>query len=262
MNHAQRPERITAAQPALEPVNGDDMPLHEALAALQQAGADRLDPVQWHYLQALATRMAQQDARVQTLLQPKLHAALAALRKRMQHGAQQGMPTAGLQGAIVEPAGKADGANAAIVPSAPARSPLAALTQYLSQQSQAIETQARSGLESVGTATGSSLRPELKAVRQFRNTWSKLSADQQLNRALEQAPHNAGPINSHMLVLRSLALMRDISPDYLNRFMSYADALLCLDQPLQEPAMATKATGAVAKKARTPRAKPPSGKPR
>ena len=33
-----------------------------------------------------------------------------------------------------------------------------------------------------------------------------------------------------MLVLRSLALMRDISPDYLNRFMSYADTLLCLDQ--------------------------------
>jgi hypothetical protein len=33
-----------------------------------------------------------------------------------------------------------------------------------------------------------------------------------------------------MLVLRSLALMREIAPDYLNRFMSYADTLLCLDQ--------------------------------
>jgi hypothetical protein len=33
-----------------------------------------------------------------------------------------------------------------------------------------------------------------------------------------------------MLVLRSLGLMRDISPDYLNRFMGYVDTLLCLDE--------------------------------
>jgi len=73
-------------------------------------------------------------------------------------------------------------------------------------------------------------RSELKTIRNFRNTWSKLSVGKQMTRALEQTPKNAGPINSHMLVLRSLALMRDISSDYLNRFMSYADTLLCLDQ--------------------------------
>jgi hypothetical protein len=60
------------------------------------------------------------------------------------------------------------------------------------------------------------------------NTWSKLSVDRQVTQALHQAPANAGPINSHMLVLRSLTLMRDISPEYLNRFISYADTLLCL----------------------------------
>jgi hypothetical protein len=67
-------------------------------------------------------------------------------------------------------------------------------------------------------------------VRHFRNTWSKLSVDKQVAKALGQGPRNAGPINSHRLVLASLALMREISPDYLNRFMCYADALLCLDQ--------------------------------
>ncbi len=30
--------------------------------------------------------------------------------------------------------------------------------------------------------------------------------------------------------LRSLGLMRDISPDYLNRFMVHVDTLLCLDE--------------------------------
>jgi hypothetical protein len=34
---------------------------------------------------------------------------------------------------------------------------------------------------------------------------------------------NAGPINSHMLVLRSLAMMQAISPDYLSRMISYVD---------------------------------------
>jgi hypothetical protein len=47
---------------------------------------------------------------------------------------------------------------------------------------------------------------------------------------MAQAPQNAGPINSHMLVLRSLGLMRDISPDYLNRFMAHVDTLLCLEE--------------------------------
>jgi len=83
-------------------------------------------------------------------------------------------------------------------------------------------------------------RPELKTIRNFRNTWAKLSVDKQVAQALEQAPKNAGPINSHMLVLRSLALMRDISPDYLNRFMSYADTLLCLDQGEKEKPVAPK----------------------
>jgi hypothetical protein len=91
---------------------------------------------------------------------------------------------------------------------------------------------------------------ELKAIRQFRNTWSKLSVDKQVAQALDQAPKNAGPINSHMLVLRSLALMRDTSPDYLNRFMSYVDTLLCLDQgdAKSKPVPKKPATGKATKK--------------
>ncbi len=43
-------------------------------------------------------------------------------------------------------------------------------------------------------------------------------------------PENAGPLNSHHLVHRSLLLMRDLSPEYLNRFMTYVDTLLWVDQ--------------------------------
>ena len=84
------------------------------------------------------------------------------------------------------------------------------------------------------------LRRELKTTRYFRNTWSKLSVEKQVTQALEQAPKNAGPINAHMLMLRSLALMREISPDYLNRFTSYADTLVCLDQGVKEKQVSAK----------------------
>ena len=81
-----------------------------------------------------------------------------------------------------------------------------------------------------GPAGNIESRAELKAMRYFRNTWSRLSVDRQVTQAIGQGPENAGPLNSHRLVLRSLALMREISPDYLNRFVSYVDTLLWLDQ--------------------------------
>jgi len=67
-------------------------------------------------------------------------------------------------------------------------------------------------------------------VQQFRSTWTRLSADQRLTQALAKVPDNAGPLNSQRLLHRSLALMRDLSPDYLERFVSYVDALLWLDE--------------------------------
>jgi hypothetical protein len=49
-------------------------------------------------------------------------------------------------------------------------------------------------------------------------------------------------------VLRTLALMRDLSPDYLRRFLSHADTLLWLEQAQSQ----TRAKPPVAKpKART-----------
>jgi hypothetical protein len=70
---------------------------------------------------------------------------------------------------------------------------------------------------------------ELKTVRESRATWARMSVEKQLAEAMKQAPANAGPINSHMLVLRSLAMMQAISPDYLSSMVSYVDTLLALD---------------------------------
>jgi hypothetical protein len=71
---------------------------------------------------------------------------------------------------------------------------------------------------------------ELKSVRAFQRTWSRIRVQDRLDAALRAGPENAGPLNSHMLVLRSLQRMRTISPAYLQRFVSHVDTLLSLDR--------------------------------
>ncbi|RZI95914.1 MAG: DUF2894 domain-containing protein [Variovorax sp.] len=72
----------------------------------------------------------------------------------------------------------------------------------------------------------------------LRNTWSRLSAERRLTQSLATVPGNAGPLNSHHLAHRALTVMRDISPGYLSRFVSYVDALLWLDEANSAPAAA------------------------
>jgi hypothetical protein len=78
---------------------------------------------------------------------------------------------------------------------------------------------------------------DLKSVRGFSEVWTKIAADQQVVQAVHRGPDNAGPLNSHRLMLRSLTLMRSLSPDYLGRFLAQMEALLWLDQVNQQTAL-------------------------
>ena len=70
---------------------------------------------------------------------------------------------------------------------------------------------------------------ELASVRRFRRAWGSQRALAKFDEALARAPANAGPLNSHALVLRSLALMREASPEYLRRFLVYVETLQWLE---------------------------------
>jgi len=85
---------------------------------------------------------------------------------------------------------------------------------------------------------------ELTSVRQFRESWLKLNADKLVTHAIQQRPDNPGPLNPQMLVIRSLATMRDLSPDYLNQFVAHIDTLLWLEKadPSSRPATARNKT--------------------
>lgn len=208
------------------------------IASLRTAGADRFDPSRLHYIEVLAKRAVTHQGSVRRMLDAKLEQALAAFQARFElargdaqqivaRSAQQ-YPQAANNLQRLFAAGDFRGLrqSAARLETSEQCLSLGALVRQLAQHA------AENG-DTPSDASAES-RSELRAIRNFRHTWSKLSVDKQVSQALQQAPKNAGPINSHMLMLRSLTLMRDIAPDYLNHFMSYADALLCLDQGEKE----------------------------
>ena len=193
-----------------------DLVVSDALvSALRTDGADQFDPVRFHYLEVLARRASAHQGGVRRILEDKLADAVAVLRKRLEQAQSDAQTTVTARGTDRRAETLGD------------------LVRHLAQHAP----------EKVDLRLHAPMAPriELKSVHYFRNTWSKLSAEKQVTQALGQAPKNAGPINSHVVALRSLALMRDTSPDYLNRFMSYVDTLLCLDQSDKPPTPAAKA---------------------
>ena len=102
-------------------------------------------------------------------------------------------------------------------------------SNLLAELNRYLESRTRADVE-VGLIDWASDNSEMKSVRQFKQAWSQIQAEDQVKRAVLQGPKNPGPINSHTLVLRTLTLMRHLSPAYLQRFLSQADALLCLDR--------------------------------
>lgn len=215
--------------------NGNGAECSAMLDALRQSGADRVAPVRFAYLAALARRAATQPASVQRLLTEKIAHEAAELAR------QASIPR-----------------EEAVAPSALcAGDPLAELLSYIAEHTVAlpnpnlvsavIESKPLSPTEGFPSAAR-----ELKSVAYFRSTWSKLLTEQQLTQTLAKAPENAGPMNSQHLVLRTLQLMRDLSPDYLQGFMSYIDTLIWLEhRSAAKPSSGRLAAGDSEKKAKT-----------
>ncbi|MDM0030627.1 DUF2894 domain-containing protein [Variovorax sp. J22P271] len=169
------------------------------IAAWRDSGAHRFDPVRFRFIEALAGRSAAHDGEARRLLDDRVAGLVADY------------------GAALEAARAADGDAAPPTEKLPARpGPLALLVEQVARQA-----------ASAGDAPAAG---ELKTLGYFRSTWARLSAERRLTQSLAKVPENAGPLNSHHLVHRSLTLMRDLSPEYLNRFMAYVDTLLWLDQ--------------------------------
>lgn len=170
--------------------------------AWREQGADRLDAIRFHYMDALERRAAGHEGEVRRVLDEKLVALLDAYATDLKQAE----------------AGKAD---KSISPAVPARETLGGLVEHM-------------------TGHNSASFPELAALETFRKIWSKLHNANQLRQALDHLPTNAGPLNSSALVHRSIMLMRELSPGYLQQFLSYVDALSWMEQMNDTVAVAAK----------------------
>ncbi|KVR72650.1 hypothetical protein WK21_12970 [Burkholderia cepacia] len=168
------------------------------LDAWREQGADRLDPVRFLQIDALERRAAALEGNARGLLDARLAALIEGFAAVVARADEAKAAASGIA--------QADGGAAGRGPS------LAALVERLGRDAQAD----RRGLD-----------PEL--VDYFRTMWSKVRTEQQYRQSLDQVPRNAGPLNSNSLVHRSLATMRELSPEYLQQFLSYVDALAWLE---------------------------------
>lgn len=205
---------------------------------LRARGAQCFDAVGLRFIEALAARAAGHGGAARRALDRRLARALAEYRERLDRAEREARDA--LDGGAMRFPESAEALRQhfeaadfgrmhrllAQLDAQGGGSPLGELLAHIARHA------AEEGPVGVAAGGGAAFEPrrELKTLRYFRSTWSRLGVDRQLARAFAQAPENAGPLNSHFLVLQALRQLRDIAPEYLEQFMSYADALLWLEQ--------------------------------
>jgi Protein of unknown function (DUF2894) len=201
-----------------------------SLHTLREAGAAQHEPVLFQYIEALASRMQAAPEAVRRVLHGKLRDALADCARRVAERSR-GVPRGDDTAVADVPSG-----GQVPVPEAP----LAVLNRYIRD----VTGVAREDADAAPLAATGELWPELKNAQRFKEAWSRI----------DRGPEGAGPLNGHKLMLRSLTLMRELSPDYLRHFLSHAESLLWLDRAygrLKRTAVATKPKAA--RRVRTPK---------
>jgi hypothetical protein len=181
-----------------------------AVDALRAAGISGRNPVRFRYLETLAQRLPEQAQDVQTLLVTTLLTAVADYERCHAHPV------------------------AAMVRARPATLPRRGLDALKTLNRQTPGT-TPGGASSSGHAAPPAA--ELKSVQQLKQAWGRMKVQDQVQQALKQGPANAGPLNSHRLVVRTLDLMQGLSPAYLHHFMGHLETLLQLES-LTPPAPA------------------------
>lgn len=173
-------------------------PVRATLEAWREQGADRLDPVRFHLIDALEKRAARHDGEARRLLDARLVALVQAYAAGVASAARRGTGAAPPRGALGE------------------------LVEALADRA--------ASRGDVAAGDDGAAPPAERAVREFRRIWSRVRVESQLRQSLEQVPENAGPLNSGALVHRSIALMQELSPGYLQHFLAYVDALSCMER--------------------------------
>ena len=166
--------------------------VRQRLDAWRAQGADRVDPVRFALIESLARRAGAHEGLARRLLDERLSGLVEDYARDVAASAP------------VDASGTRDPAAAGALATLLARMPHRAMD--------------------------GDPYPELPVLQQFRTLWAGLRTESQLRQSLEPVAGDAGPLNSAVLVHRSLNLMRTLSPGYLQHFIAYADTLSSLQQ--------------------------------
>ncbi len=241
--------------------------LRQTLGALIEGRVDRFDPVRFRFIEALAHKALKQRPSVARVVEKKARQALfdylgvyipareraASLVARLASETSEatdevgGLFAAGDFKGVERLAARIGGLENK------QRGVLAALTGEMLQRCESgefapkpsFEDELRqqelevmksvagittAGVGGAGAELGQGGSGELSVVRYFRESLIQRNSERRVARAIQDGPENPGPLNSQALIIRSLAMMRDISPGYTNRFVAYMDTLLWLEQ--------------------------------
>ena len=179
-------------------MDGGALPATAQLQAWRSRGAERMDPVRFAFIDALAARTQAHTGEARRLLDARLTHLISTYADDLASW------TAPPQDAI------ASASDTAL------RSVVSALQQRCTA--------------TPGATAETPLPPVPAVLDEARRVWSQVRTDSQLRASLDDVPADAGPLNSGMLVHRALHLMREVSPGYLQHFIAYTDTLSSLER--------------------------------
>ena len=214
------------------------MPVSAQLDAWRQQQLDRHDPLGFAVIEALQSRAQAQQGAVRQLLDARLATMVAAYAARIAEQTARA-PRRGRD----TPAPGAERAS-------PLSGLLATLAAHARTQAAPVPRDAPRD-----TAPAPAF-PALPAISEFRDLWATVRNESQKRISLAQGPGDGGPLNSAVLVHRSLTLMSELSPGYLQHFLMYLDNLAWLEQLQPRTTTPARDVGRIPKprRARTPKA--------
>ncbi len=223
-------------------MHADASTIAAKLQAWRELGLDACHPLRFAYLEALAARLPRLQGAARELLENRLAGLLEEYAREV-----EGRPDEGSASARARETAQGRGALGRL------------LDEFAS-------TRTREQGALAGPAADAEPAPapqpapvtafpseEMPLLQEVREIWDGVRTASQLRQSLVPAQEDAGPLNSSVLVHRALTLMQATSPEYLQHFVAYAEALSWMEQLQQVRLPPAPATGAAPKKPAKPR---------
>jgi len=174
--------------------------MRHQLDAWREQGFDRVDPMRFHLMDALERRACGYDGAARGVIDERLAALASAYAERIDASTEDSR----------------ERRNDDVTPH-----PLAELHAHITQTAAKHEVPLDVAITRMSDAY---------VLDEFRRIWTTVRTESQMRQAMAPAPQNAGPLNSSALAHRSIALMRELSPGYLQQFLAYVDDLAWIEQ--------------------------------